>query len=43
MISCLNTSRAIDGFNVLNLTIFFYLGHGFVKCFIDRKEKKIID
>lgn len=40
MISCLNISRVIDGFNVLNLIIFFYFGYGFVKCFIDRKEKK---
>lgn len=40
MISCLNTSRAIDGFNVSNPTIFLHLGHGSIKCFIDRKEKK---
>lgn len=40
MISYLNISRVIDGFNVLNLIIFFYFGYGFVKCFIDRKEKK---
>lgn len=40
MIGCLNISRVIDGFNVLNLIIFFYFGYGFVKCFIDRKEKK---
>lgn len=42
MISCLNISRVIDGFNVLNLIIFFYFGYGVVKCFIDRKEKNLL-
>lgn len=40
MISCLNTSRAIDGFNVSNPTIFLHLGHGSVKCFIDTQSEE---
>lgn len=40
MISCLNISRVIDGFNVLNLIIFFYFGYGFENVLLIGKKEK---